>query len=583
MSTAAGVFGVSVWTTHFIAELAFKPGLPVAYDAGLTALSLAIAIIVAWLGMVLALQYQRPIMGGYTIGVAVGAMHYVGTAAIRVPAHITWNLACVITSLSLGIVLAGAAAWVGWRGPAWRHRLLATALFVTAICGLHFIAMAAIELIPNPLVTIPDNVVAPEMLAVLVAAATIGIMMLGMSASIVEEKLSWHAKHEAAELRRSKEELARVLRISGVGSVARDLRTGHLEWSAEACRIFGLNEDDNKHTREFFYSLVHPDDRAKVRAEVERSQQGTASPPLEYRIIRPSGEVRVVYRENDVVLDGAGRPVSRFSVFKDITEVHAAQEREKELQRQLLHSQKLEALGTLAGGVAHDLNNTLVPILALSKLALEDLPSDSQVRSDIETIVRATERARDLVKQILAFSRKQDLVKREVDLARVTRDALQMLRASVPATIQILDQILEVPRLFGDAGELHQVIVNLVTNAAHAIGGDFGKITVRLWGAAERQASPRPEAGSSVFLSVADTGCGMDERTVERIFEPFFTTKGVGDGTGLGLSVVHGIITRHSGTITVRSKPGEGSEFTLMLPAITQAGESAQAKAAAAA
>jgi PAS domain S-box-containing protein len=443
--------------------------------------------------------------------------------------------------------------------------------------------MAAIELTPNPLVTIPDNVVAPEMLAVLVAAATIGIMMLGMSASIVEEKLSWHAKHEAAELRRSKEELARVLRISGVGSVARDLRTGHLEWSAEACRIFGLNEDDNKHTREFFYSLVHPDDRAKVRAEVERSQQGTASPPLEYRIIRPSGEVRVVYRENDVVLDGAGRPVSRFSVFKDITEAHAAQEREKELQRQLLHSQKLEALGTLAGGVAHDLNNTLVPILALSKLALEDLPSDSQVRSDIETIVRATERARDLVKQILAFSRKQDLVKREVDLARVTRDALQMLRASVPATIQILDQILEVPRLFGDAGELHQVIVNLVTNAAHAIGGDFGKITVRLWGAAERQASPRPEAGSSVFLSVADTGCGMDERTVERIFEPFFTTKGVGDGTGLGLSVVHGIITRHSGTITVRSKPGEGSEFTLMLPAITQAGESAQAKAAAAA
>jgi signal transduction histidine kinase len=127
------------------------------------------------------------------------------------------------------------------------------------------------------------------------------------------------------------------------------------------------------------------------------------------------------------------------------------------------------------------------------------------------------------------------------------------------------------------------VIVNLVTNAAHAFGGDFGKITVRLRGAAARQVSLRPEAGSSVFLSIADTGCGTDERTVERIFEPFFTTKGVGDGTGLGLSVVHGIITRHGRTITVRSKPGEGSEFTLTLPAITQAGEPAQAKAAAAA
>src|SRR6516165_5428907 len=265
MSAAAGVFGVSVWTTHFIAELAFKPGLPIAYDADLTALSLAIAITVAWLGMVLALLYQRPIIAGSTIGVAVGAMHYVGTAAMRVPAYTNWDITSVIMSLGVGIAFATAALWVAWRGSAWRHRLLATVLFVTAICGLHFIAMSAIELTPNPLVAIPDNVVAPEMLAVLVAAATIGIMMLGMSASIVEEKLSWHAKHEAAELRRSKDELARVLRISGVGSVARDLRTGEVKWSAEACRIFGLNEGDIEHTREFFYSLVHPDDRAKVR------------------------------------------------------------------------------------------------------------------------------------------------------------------------------------------------------------------------------------------------------------------------------------------------------------------------------
>jgi len=203
------------------------------------------------------------------------------------------------------------------------------------------------------------------------------------------------------------------------------------------------------------------------------------------------------------------------------------------LERQLTHSQKLEALGTLAGGVAHDLNNTLVPIVALSKLALEDLPEESPLRGDIEAIIHASERARDLVKQILAFSRKEDLVRQEVDLVRVTRDALQMLRASLPATIQIVDQILEVPKVFGDAGELHQVIVNLVTNAAQAIGGGVGKITVGLWGTAQRQSSP-DEAGPAVCLSIADTGCGMDEATVERIFEPFFTTKSVGDGTGTG-------------------------------------------------
>ena len=249
----------------------------------------------------------------------------------------------------------------------------------------------------------------------------------------------------------------------------------------------------------------------------------------------------------------------------------------------MLHSQKLEALGTLAGRVAHDLNNTLVPILALSKLALEDLPEQSTLRGDLETISRASERARDLVKQILAFSRKRELVKQQVDLAGLTRDALRMLRASLPTTIQIVDQILEVPKVFGDHGELHQVIINLVTNAAHAIGGGIGKITVKLWGSAEREPAMSGEAGSVVYLSIVDTGCGMDKATLDRIFEPFFTTKGVGDGTGLGLSVVHGIVTRHGGRIDVRSKTAEGSEFTVLLPAVGQPSKPACIETAAAA
>ena len=248
-----------------------------------------------------------------------------------------------------------------------------------------------------------------------------------------------------------------------------------------------------------------------------------------------------------------------------------AEVRRRELEAQLMHSQKLEALGTLAGGVAHDLNNTLVPIMALSKLALDELPESNPVRTDIETIIRASERARDLVKQILAFSRKQELLKQEVDLALVTREALCMLRASLPATIKIVEEISEVSPLFGDAGELHQVVVNLVTNAAQAIGGHVGRIKVSVWEDCKTQPSPHTgEAGPAVCLSIADTGCGMDQATIERVFEPFFTTKRVGDGTGLGLSVVHGIVTGHGGKIAVRSIPGEGSEFTLSLPALDQ-------------
>jgi two-component system cell cycle sensor histidine kinase/response regulator CckA len=221
----------------------------------------------------------------------------------------------------------------------------------------------------------------------------------------------------------------------------------------------------------------------------------------------------------------------------------------------------------------------LVPILALSKLALDD----SSLHGDIETIVRASERVRDLVKQILAFSRKEDLVKQHVDLTLVTREALQMLRATLPASVDIVEHISEVLPVFGDSGELHQVVVNLVTNAARAIGGEVGGITISVWSTSERQSAPETRGiGSVVCLSIADTGCGMDRATLDRVFEPFFRTKGVGSGTGLGLSVVHGIITSHSGTIAIRSNPGEGSEFILSLPALDQDQTTAQIEIAAA-
>ena len=568
-TAAAVVLGAGVWATHVVAELAFKPGLPIAYDIDLTALSMVIAVLMAGIGMIIALRFRRPIIGGFVIGAAVGAMHYVGMAALRVPADPQWDAAYVTASVSIGIIGAGAALRVVWLGPAWRYRLWAAALLVAAICGLHFTAMAAIALVPNPLISMPSNVAAPELLALPVAAVTIGIAMFGMAASILEERSARQATYEADQLRRSQEQLARVLRISGVGSIERDLRTEHLEWSAEACKIFGVSTDQIEHTKEYFYGFVHPDDRTRVETALRQSRPGTALPPLEYRILRPDGAERVVYSESELLYDNAGRPISLISAFKDVTEVHVAQKRERDLERQLQHSQKLEALGTLAGGVAHDLNNTLVPILALSRLALDDLPEESPTRADVETIIHASERARDLVKQVLAFSRKQDLLQQEVDLALVAREALQMLRASLPATIQIVERISEVPPLFGDAGELHLVVINLVTNAAQAIGGRVGKIAVSLWPSCETRPSPHM-GGAVVCLSVVDTGCGMDEVTLDRIFEPFFTTKCVGQGTGLGLSVVHGIVTSHGGKITVRSQLGKGTEFTLSLPRFDQ-------------
>ena len=389
-------------------------------------------------------------------------------------------------------------------------------------------------------------------------------------------------KRRAEELSRSQQHLARAQRIAGIGSFERDLRTDEVIWSEETYRIFGIVPGATPPTRQEMLAFVHPDDRAIIETSIATHEKGLSAPPAEFRIRCRDGTIKWIYLELDVILDYEGNSTRRIGTLRDVTELRVAAASQKELQRQLQHSQRLEALGTLAGGVAHDLNNTLVPIVALSKVALEELPENTPVRADIETVIRASERARDLVKKILAFSRKQDLVQQEVDLALVTREALQMLRASLPATIEIVEQIGEVPTLFGDAGELHQVVVNLVTNAAQAIGSKIGSITVSLWPSDETQASShvggnRPSAN----LSVADTGCGMDEVTRDRVFEPFFTTKGVGRGTGLGLSVVHGIVTGHGGKITVRSTPGEGTEFTLSFPALDQHQTRVQAEAAA--
>jgi signal transduction histidine kinase len=250
----------------------------------------------------------------------------------------------------------------------------------------------------------------------------------------------------------------------------------------------------------------------------------------------------------------------------DITDKELANHRQIELENQLRHSEKLTALGTLAGGIAHDLNNTLVPILALSKLVMREFPAEAPPRTDLETIYQASLQARELVRQILAFSRKQEIVYEPTDLSTKVRDALQMLRASVPATIELVERIDDVPAILADATQLQQVVVNLVTNGAHAIGASVGRITVTL-----DEVPGGDDSGSDrmIRLSVADTGCGMGPEIVQRMFEPFFTTKAVGEGTGLGLSVVHGIVTSHGGSIDVRSTPGAGTEFIILLPTKT--------------
>jgi signal transduction histidine kinase len=238
-------------------------------------------------------------------------------------------------------------------------------------------------------------------------------------------------------------------------------------------------------------------------------------------------------------------------------ELAEERERRRELETMVSHAGKIEAIGRLAGGIAHDLNNALVPVLAMTKRAMARVPKESRVYANLDLAMTGALRAKDLVQQILSFSRKEEIAMRDFKPGPVIADGVRLLRASLPGPIRIVSKIDDVPAINGDPGQLNQILVNLVANSAHAVGDRPGLITVALL-------SPEPGV---VKLTVADTGCGMDEATKARMFEPFFTTKPEGQGTGLGMSVVRGIVHAHRGTIAVESRRGEGTRIEVTVPA----------------
>ena len=256
----------------------------------------------------------------------------------------------------------------------------------------------------------------------------------------------------------------------------------------------------------------------------------------------------------------------------DVTEQKRAEQQQKELEEQLRQAQKLDALGTLAGGIAHDFNNILSAIISYSELSKLENSDNHALQANLDEVLRASARAANLVRQILSFSRQQKEERSALQLAPLVKEALSLLRASLPSTIALEQQIDNAaPDVLANPTQVHQIVMNLCTNAAHAMKGKQGRIKVALSELQVSESGPKLHAelrpGDYVCMTVQDTGHGMDAATAKRIFEPFFTTKRSGEGTGLGLSVVHGIVKEYGGVVTVDSELGRGTTFAIYLPA----------------
>jgi PAS domain S-box-containing protein len=382
-------------------------------------------------------------------------------------------------------------------------------------------------------------------------------------------------KQAEAALLESEQRLKYALDATCDGLWDWDIQTGAVYFSPQWARLLGYEPEEVPREIEFFYQLLHPEDTAPVKQSIEDHLHGRT--PLKQDDIRlrtKTGEYRWFSDRGKVVTrDASGTALRMVGTITDITERKQAEQERLQLEMQLRQAHKMEALGTLAGGIAHDFNNILGAIIGFSELVRQDLPAASPSRNDLGEVLKAAHRAKLLVEQILTFSRQQPQYLQPVRLAEVIQEALQFLRATIPSSIEVrlhLDP--GVPLVLADPTQIHQIIINLAANSVHAIPESGGLIEITTSSThLTEPLQPEMRPGPYALLTVADNGHGMDAALQTRIFDPFFTTKGPGQGTGLGLAVVHGIVREHKGAIRVRSAPARGTHIEVYLPAATEA------------
>ena len=349
----------------------------------------------------------------------------------------------------------------------------------------------------------------------------------------------------------------------------------------KGCEILGYTEAEIL-GRVWFDYFLPEEQKQEERDFFKQLMVGEAKPDeyVESPVLTKGGDKRYIDWHNTLLKNKTGAIIGTFSSGKDITLRKKALEERLELQAQLQQAQKMEAIGTLAGGIAHDFNNILMPLLIHTEMILEALPEDSPLVFSLDEVLKAGNRAKDLVKQILAFSRQSDEQKTYLKIKPIVEDCMKLLRSSLPSTIQIrlnIETQEGTDTVYADPTQVHQVLMNLCTNAYHAMRENGGTLEVSL--AAINIDSntttyfPDLIPGTYHRLSVRDTGCGMEKEIMDRIFDPYFTTKEKGEGTGLGLSVVHGIVKNHEGEITIESELGKGTVFHVFLPVAEIEGE----------
>ncbi|MBF0398564.1 MAG: PAS domain S-box protein [Desulfobacterales bacterium] len=373
----------------------------------------------------------------------------------------------------------------------------------------------------------------------------------------------------------SEERYRSLIEASPNAIVLIDLDGNFIAANYQCALLYGYNNlGEMFQNRLNFFDLILSTDRKMAKENINSILEKGVLKNIEYNMIKKDLTHFPSEVSMSIVKSTNGIPETITGIIRDITDKRKAEEERLKLEAQFRHVQKMEAIGTLAGGIAHDFNNILSIITGYTELSIEHLAKGNAIKDHLMQINKATQRAKELINQILTFSRKTEKERQEIRVSLIVKETLKLLRASLPSTIKIRQDIqANFSLVLAETTQLHQVIMNLCTNASHAMREDGGTLTVSLIdldikdsdiNSGTRDLSPGPY----IRLTVSDTGHGMDKATMERIFDPFFTTKKQGEGTGMGLSVVHGIVKSCEGMVIVQSEPKKGSTFHVYLPKV---------------
>jgi PAS domain S-box-containing protein len=372
------------------------------------------------------------------------------------------------------------------------------------------------------------------------------------------------------ELRQSKERFERALEGSSNGLWEWNIEAGEVWYARRFRELLGYTDEEFPHELASWESRLHPDDRSSTLSALENHLTNDDVFDVEYRLLTKSGEYRWFHARGVAIRNPSGQPYLMAGSIQDIHARKQAQESLRDRDEQLRHAQKLEAVGTLAGGIAHEFNNLIQAIQGYTIYAMDGLEPADQRYEDLDQVLIASKRAASLTKQLLGFSRRQVLKLEPVNANSLMEDLVKLIQPLIGENISIeLDLNPRANTIHADAGHIQQLIMNLCINARDAMpSGGVLRIETQPFEVSNANLGSYPNlsAGPYIAISISDTGCGIPGELREHIFEPFFTTKGVGKGTGLGLAMAYGIVQQHHGLIQLDSQIDVGTTFTIYLP-----------------